>query len=36
MKLENLSWLELKEKISDNPVFILPIGSIEQHGSHGV
>lgn len=36
MKLENLSWLELKEKIFDNPVFILPIGSIEQHGSHGV
>lgn len=36
MKLENMSWIELKYKIKDNPIFILPIGSIEQHGSHSV
>lgn len=36
MKLENLSWIEFEQKIKNNPIFILPIGSIEQHGSHSV
>lgn len=36
MKLENMSWIDLKNKIQSNPIFILPIGSIEQHGAHSV
>lgn len=35
MKIEDLTWKELEESIKNNPIFILPIGSIEQHGSHG-
>ena len=34
MKIEDLTWKELEEQIKNNPIFILPIGSIEQHGSH--
>lgn len=34
MKIEDLTWKELEENIKNNPIFVLPIGSIEQHGSH--
>lgn len=34
MKIEDLTWKELEEQIKNNPIFILSIGSIEQHGSH--
>ena len=29
MKIEYLTWKELEEQIKNNPIFILPIGSIE-------
>jgi len=34
MLLEELTTLELKEKINDRSVAILPIGAIEEHGPH--
>ncbi len=34
MLLEELTTLELKEKMNDRSVAILPIGAIEEHGPH--
>ncbi|MBA7634494.1 Creatinine amidohydrolase [subsurface metagenome] len=31
---EELSWSELKVKATENPVVIIPVGSMEQHGPH--
>jgi len=31
---QDLTWPELKERIKDQPVILLPVGSVEDHGRH--
>jgi creatinine amidohydrolase len=34
VELQRLSWTELAEAIAEQPIVLLPIGTIEQHGPH--
>jgi creatinine amidohydrolase len=34
MYLDELTMLEFKEKVNENTIVILPIGAVEEHGSH--
>ncbi|MDO5718768.1 MAG: creatininase family protein [Tissierellia bacterium] len=35
MKLSSLSWKQAEEKFKEDVVVILPVGSLENHGTHG-
>ena len=34
MMLSDLTWMEIRDLIPENPVIIQPVGSTEQHGPH--
>lgn len=34
IQLGNLTWQEVRDRICESPVVILPIGAVEQHGPH--
>ena len=32
--LSKMTWVEVKERLKETDIVIIPIGSIEQHGLH--